>query len=64
MYAALLLQAFQLFAPIVADVIQKHQAANNGAMPTNEEMLAAFEAHVDASIKKADAWLAAHPVKK
>jgi hypothetical protein len=61
MYAQLLIQAFSLFAPIVADIINKHRAANNGAMPTNEEMIAAFNAHVDESIAKADVWLAAHP---
>lgn len=63
MYANLIMQAFALFAPIVADVINKHRAANNGQMPTNEEMIAAFNAHVDESIKKADSWLASHPVK-
>lgn len=63
MYAQLLMQAFSLFAPIVTDIINKHRAANNGSMPTNEEMIAAFNAHVDESIKKADNWLAAHPVK-
>ena len=63
MYAALLLQAFQLFAPIVADIVKNHQAKNNGAMPTNEEMKNIFLANIDASVAKADEWLKNHPQK-
>lgn len=63
MYAALLLQAFQLFAPIVSDIIKKHQAANDGQMPTNEEMKNIFLANIDKSVAKADSWLKSHPVK-
>ncbi len=58
--AELILQLLSVFAPIVRDAIQKHQA-ETGQMPTDAEMRAEFEAHIDAILAEGAAWKATHP---
>ena len=58
----LLMQGFAFFAPIVRDAIAKHQAANQGAMPTDAQMKAIFAANLQAFIAGDEAWLASKGV--
>jgi len=54
-------QLLTIFAPIIADIIAKHQAANNGSMPTTEEIRATFDANFAMYVGEGSAWRAAHP---
>lgn len=54
-------QLIGIFAPIVSDIIKKHQAANNGTTPTDDEIKAEFLANVDLYLGEGSAWRAAHP---
>ena len=61
MGAGLLLQLFNVFAPIVSQIIQKHQASTGGAdHPTNDQMAAIFQASLDAGDAEAAGWFASH----
>ncbi len=47
---------------IIALIRANHAAANPDApVPTSEEVIAAFENAITASLARGDAWLAAHP---
>lgn len=56
----LILQLFQIFGPIVADIIRKRQAAG-GAMPSDAEITAEFQANIQTYLDEGSAWSAAHP---
>lgn len=56
----LILGLFNVFAPIVRDVIAEHQKTHNGALPSDAEMLAQFNAHIDKYLAEGAAWRAAH----
>lgn len=57
----LILGMFNILAPIVRQMIVDHQAANNGAMPTDADMQAKFEGDIDRYVAEGAAWRAAHP---
>ena len=58
----LLLQLFNIFAPIVTQVIQKHQAATGTTtLPTNEQQAAIFQASLDSGDAESAGWFASHP---
>jgi hypothetical protein len=57
---AIFLALLNIFGPIVTKIITDHQA-RTGRLPTNEEMLAEFEANSDAILAEGAAWLATHP---
>ena len=59
MGAGLLIQLFNMFAPIVSDIIQQHHAAT-GVMPTNEQQRAIFQASLDSGDAEAAGWFASH----
>lgn len=54
-------QLFAVFAPIVAGLIQKHQATHDGAIPTVDQLTAAFTATLDQGDAEWAAWVATHP---
>lgn len=56
-----ILGIFNAVAPIVKDIVKKHQDAHNGQMPTDEEVTAAFNQNIDAHLAEGAAWRAAHP---
>lgn len=57
----LIVGLFNVFAPIVKDIIEKHRAANDGADPTEADIKAAFASNVDKYLAEGSAWRAAHP---
>lgn len=59
--ANLSVQLFGIFAPIVKGMIADHQAQNNGAMPTDEEIKAKFAADADRYLAEGAAWKTSHP---
>jgi hypothetical protein len=59
--AALVVQLASVFVPIVQKIIADHQAANDGAMPTDEEIIAKFEADIDQYLAEGAAWNVTHP---
>lgn len=56
----LILALFGYFAPMVRDIIAKHQA-QTGELPTDEQMLATFQANADRILSEGAAWKASHP---
>ena len=56
---ALLVTMFQAFLPIVTDIIRRRQAAG-GAMPTDAEVLADFQANITKYLDEGAAWKASH----
>lgn len=58
----LIVQLMAIFAPIIRDIQEKHQAANPGAPPlTDPEIVATFRANIDTYIGEGTAWRVAHP---
>jgi len=57
----LILQLFSTFSPIVADVIQRYMAKNNGRVPNAEEMRVEFESNIDKYLDEGATWKASHP---
>lgn len=57
----LIVGLFNVFAPIIRDIIAKHRDTHNGALPTDAEMLAEFNANVEKYLNEGAAWRAAHP---
>ena len=58
---AVILGLFQTFAPIVREIIAKFQHENDGRLPTDEEMLAEFNANADRILAEGAEWKARHP---
>jgi len=58
---ALIVALLQVAAPIYLDIIARHQAANNGALPTVDQMTATLAANADRYLGEGSAWRAAHP---
>jgi len=56
----LLTQLFTVFLPIYQDIVAKYKAAH-GTDPTDAEIAAQFEAHVQEYLAEGAAWKAAHP---
>ena len=57
--APLILQLFGVFAPIVRQVIEDRKAAGVAA-PTDEEIIATFNADADRYLGEGAAWTASH----
>ena len=58
----LLLQLFNVFAPIVSQLIQQHQVSSGTSdHPTNEQMAAMFQSALDSGDAEAAGWFASHP---
>jgi len=57
----LILGLFTTFAPIVRKLIEDFRTKNDGRMPTDEEMLAEFNANADRILAEGEAWRASHP---
>ena len=57
----LLLAIFNFAAPLVRKVIEDFRKKNDGRMPTDEEMLAEFNANADRILAEGDAWKRDHP---
>lgn len=55
-----IIQLFGIFAPIVAEIIEKRRQ-ETGETPTNEEIKAEFEANVDKYLAEGADWLTKHP---
>lgn len=56
----LILGLATVFAPMIKEIILKHQAANNGIAPTDDEVRAAFEANLQKYLDEGAAWKATH----
>lgn len=52
---------FNAFLPIITGIIKNHQAGNNGAMPTDAEVLAEFNANIDKYLAEGAEWRRTHP---
>lgn len=57
----LVLGLFSLFMPIFRDLIGGFQKKNDGRMPTDEEMLAEFNANADRILGTGEQWKREHP---
>jgi hypothetical protein len=60
--ANVILALFNIFAPIVSDLVQKFRDRHDGEDPTPEELRAEFLANIDQYIGEGLAWQAAHPL--
>lgn len=58
----LIVQLMAIFAPIIRDIQEKHQAAHPGAPPlTDAQIEAEFAANVEKYLAEGSAWRLAHP---
>jgi hypothetical protein len=55
------IELFKIAAPIVMDIVRRHQAANNGQLPTDAQVQTVFEANIDRYLAEGEAWKATHP---
>jgi len=60
--ANVILQLFNIFAPIVSDLVAKFRARHDGKDPTPEELRAEFFANIDAYLGEGLLWKATHPL--
>lgn len=58
----LIVGLFNVFAPIVKDIIEKRKAAGD-ASPTDAQITADFQANITKYLGEGAAWKASHPVK-
>lgn len=58
----LILGLFNVFAPIVTNVIRAHQdQTGDTSLPTNDEMIAILEHNMDGILAEGAAWRMTHP---
>jgi|WetSurSiteA1Bulk_404760.scaffolds.fasta_scaffold325207_2 hypothetical protein len=61
MLSVLLILIKQLAIPEIMDLVRRRAAANNGVIPTTEEVQAEFSKVITEGISKGENWLAQHP---
>ena len=60
-FEVLIPQLINIATPIVLQVIEDHRAANNGQMPTPEEVEARFRSNLATYLGEGTAWRLQHP---
>ena len=58
----IIVQLITVLAPLIMQVVRDHQAAHQGQLPTNDEMIAQLQAHIDTYLAEGAAWNQTHPI--
>jgi hypothetical protein len=59
--AGLIVQLAAIFVPIVQQIIREHADANDGDLPTDEQVIAKFQSDIDMYLAEGASWRVSHP---